>query len=192
MRPSSREEFLDHESIDMKKTIALTALALISTASLAADKAWYVGGDISSTQFKVEGEKERKTGFGLTVGCALNQNVAFELQARRMGKWKEDGVSLTANSLSASVLGIVPVSTEISLFARVGLSRNSLDLSEGNLTASVHKNKALIGFGADYAIDKNLGLRAEFVNLGSNKIGSGSDSVNVKMQQFNFGLNYAF
>lgn len=176
----------------MKKTIALAALALISTASFAADKAWYVGGDISSTQFKIEGDKDRETGFGLTVGYALNENVAFELQARRMGKWKQDGISLTANSLSASVLGIAPVSKEISLFARLGMSRNSLDFSQGNVSVSVHKNKALIGFGADYAIDKNLGLRAEFVNLGSNKIGSGSDSVSIKIQQFNFGLNYAF
>jgi len=176
----------------MKKMIALATLALMSTASFAADKAWYIGGDLSSTQFKVEGEKERKTGFGLTVGYTLNENIAFELQARRMGKWKEDGVALTANSLSASVLAIAPVSKEVALFARVGLSRNSLELSEGNASISVHKSKALIGFGADYAIDKNLGLRAEFVNLGSNKIGSGNDSVNIKIQQFNFGLNYAF
>ncbi|MEH0164924.1 outer membrane beta-barrel protein [Paucibacter sp. JuS9] len=176
----------------MKKIVALAALAFIAAHASAADKTWYIGGDISSSQFKAEGEKERKTGFGATLGYSLNENVAFELQARRMGKWKEDGVSITANAIHASVLGIAPITKEFSLFGRLGMSRNSLDLSQGNATYSLHKSKALFGFGGDYAFDKNLSLRAEYVNLGSNKIGTGTDSVNVKIQQFNVGLNYAF
>jgi len=176
----------------MKKTMALAALALISTGAFAADKTWYVGGDVSSSQFKIEGEKERKTGFGLLLGYTLNENVAFEVQARRMGKWKDGSASLTANSLSASVLGIAPISKEVSLFARVGLGRNTLDYTEGNLSISVHENKALIGFGVDYAFDKNLSLRGEYVNLGNNKIGSGSNQLGIKIDQFNIGLNYAF
>ncbi len=176
----------------MKKTIALAALALISTVSAAADKAWYLGADISSTKFEAVGESERKTGLGLSFGYVLNEHVAFEVQARRMGSWKEQGVSLTANSLSASVLGIAPIAQNFSLFARLGMARNSLDLTQGNLSASVHKNKALFGVGGSYAIDKALGLRAEYVTLGSNKIGSGSTALNLKIQQVNVGMTYAF
>lgn len=177
----------------MKKIIALAALAFIAAHASAADKTWYVGGDIGHSQFKAEGEKDSKTGFGATLGYSLNENVAFELQARRMGKWKEDGVSLSANALQASVLGIAPLTKEFSLYGRLGMGRNSLDLSQGNASFSLHKTKALFGFGGDYAIDKNLSVRAEYVNLGSNKIATtGANSVTVKIQQFNVGLNYGF
>lgn len=190
----------------MKKIIALAALAFIAAHASAADKTWYIGGDIGSTQFKADGDKERKTGFGATLGYSLNENVAFELQARRLGKatFNEtiSNVNYTStfkvNSLSVSVLGIVPLNNEFSLFGRLGYARNTLDLSikpsnaSASITADGHKNKALFGFGADYKIDKNLSLRAEYVNLGKNKISIAGGEAESKIQQFNFGVNYAF
>ncbi|QPF71841.1 porin family protein [Roseateles sp. DAIF2] len=176
----------------MKKAFVLAALAIAAGQTLAAGSAWYVGGDIGSSKFKVEGEKSSRTGFGGTVGYSLNENVAFEVQARRLGRWTLDGEKLSANSLSASVLGILPLSKEFSLYGRLGYARNSLDWSEGNVSVSVHKNKALIGFGGAYAIDKNWSLRAEYVNLGKNTIGSGADRFDVKINQFNLGAVYAF
>jgi len=56
----------------------------------------------------------------------------------------------------------------------------------------VHKTKALFGLGASYQLAKNVSLRGEYMNLGSNKLGSGADTVTVKMHQFNVGVNYAF
>lgn len=176
----------------MKKALVLAALAIAAGQVMAADNAWYVGGDIGSSKFKAEGEKSSRTGFGATVGYSLNPNVAFELQARRLGKWDADGGSLSANSLSASVLGIAPLSSQFAIYGRLGYARNSLDYSEGNVSVSVHKNKALFGFGGSYTIDKNWSLRAEYVNLGKNTIGSGADRVEVKIQQFNVGAVYAF
>jgi len=190
----------------MKKVIALAALAFIAAQASAAEKTWYVGGDISSTQFKADGDKERKTGFGATLGYSLSENFAIELQARRLGSasFSETIDSVTystkvrANSLSASVLGIVPVNNEFSLFGRLGYSRNSLDFSVKPSNASVtinadgHKNKVLYGFGGNYQFDKNLGLRLEYVNLGKNKINVAGAEAEAKIQQFNLGLNYSF
>lgn len=176
----------------MKKALVLAALAIAAGQVMAADNAWYVGGDIGSSKFKVEGEKSSRTGFGATVGYSLNPNVAFELQARRLGKWDLEGASLSANSLSASVLGIAPLSSQFAIYGRLGYARNSLDYTEDKVTVSAHKNKALFGFGGSYAIDKNWSLRAEYVNLGKNTIGSGADRVEIKVQQFNLGATYAF
>ena len=190
----------------MKKMIALAALAFVAAHASAADKTWYIGGDIGSTQFKADGDKERKTGFGATLGYSLNENFAIELQARRLGKASFTETvgavtynsTLKVNSLSASVLGIVPVNKEFSLFGRLGYSRNSLDLSTkasnvaGTVVFDGHKNKALFGFGGDYAFDKNLSLRAEYVNLGKNKVNIGGAELESKIQQFNLGVNYAF
>ena len=173
----------------MNKTlIALSLATLLTTPVLANEAGWYVGGDITSTKFKVEGESERKTGLGFFAGYALNQHIAFEGQVRRLGTWKEDGVELSANSISLSLLAKAPVSDSVALFGRIGFARNSLDLRDGNFSASVDDNKALFGVGADFALNKSLNLRAEYVNLGSNKI----DIVSIKVQQFNIGLSYRF
>lgn len=72
------------------------------------------------------------------------------------------------------------------------MGRNTLKVSEGNLSASEHKTKALFGICGDYRVAPNLSLRAEYVNLGNNKIGDGIDSITITIQQFNIGLNYAF
>jgi len=178
----------EREAVPMKKIFALTVLAFAAATASAADNSWYVGGDIGSTKFKVLGESDNKTGFGAVVGYKLNTNVAFELAARRLGTWKEDGDELSANALQVSALGILPLSNEFSLFARLGVSRNSLDLDEGRVSVSVHKTKAFFGLGGSYQIDKALSLRAEYANLGKNKI----DSVEIKIHQINVGLNYAF
>ncbi len=179
----------------MNKFIAAAALALIAGTASAApgtDSNFYIGADIGSSKFKVDGESGSKTGFGATLGYTLNPNVAFELSARRLGTWNKDGASAKANALQASVLGIAPITNEFSLYGRLGLTRNSVKATEGGYSGSVHKTKALFGLGASYQLAKNVSLRGEYMNLGSNKLGSGADTVTVKMHQFNVGVNYAF
>lgn len=176
----------------MKKTVLGLSLALLGAHALAADTTWYVGGDLSSTKFKVEGESERKTGLGLFAGYALNPNVAFEAQIRRFGSWDVEGIDVSANSLSVSMIGKAPMSDAFALFARVGMARNSIDVTEGGFSASAHENKALIGVGGEYALSKNSALRVEFVNYGNNKIGSGADQIAIKIQQYNVAFRYAF
>lgn len=176
----------------MKKTLISISLALLGPVAMAAQPAWYVGADLSSTKFKVEGESERKTGLGGFVGYAFNDSIALEAQARRLGSWDVEGTDVSANSLSLSLVAKTAVGQQFALYGRLGFARNSIDVSEGNFSASAHKTKALLGIGAEYQIDKQLALRGEFVNLGNNKIGSGADGVSIKMQQFNVGLSYAF
>lgn len=183
---------LKKSTYPMKKIFALAALAFAASTACAADNSWYVGGDIGSTKFKAQGDSSTRTGFGATVGYQLNTNVAFEASVRRLGSWKEDGIKLSANSLQLSALGIAPLNKEFSLFARLGVSRNSLDFTFSKVDFSLHKTKAFFGLGGAYQFDKALSLRAEYVNLGNNKISAGGESAEFKIHQFNLGLNYAF
>ena len=179
-----------------KKIIALAALAVLSSTAMAASAAdgtgFYGGVVIGSTQFKDEGGSENKTSFGAQLGYNFNANFAVEVQAQRLGKWSEDGFSLTANSANVSALGKLPVADNISVFVRAGYSRNTLKATEGNASGSIHKNKALVGVGADFKVASNISLRTEYVNFGKTTIGEGSDSVSIKMQQVNVGVNHAF
>ncbi|MDM4765818.1 porin family protein [Pelomonas sp. SE-A7] len=188
----------------IKNAIVLAALAISASQAMAAEPTWYIGGDIGRTEFKADGEKDSKTGFGFTLGYKLNENLAFELQGRRLGSATQSDVvgnityksTLRANSLSASVLGIAPLSKEFSLFGRLGYARNTLDYKVTstalNASADGHKNKALFGFGGDYQIDKNLGLRLEYVNLGKNTVKISGVELESKISQINLGLNFAF
>ncbi|PND37342.1 hypothetical protein C1O66_07230 [Paucibacter aquatile] len=176
----------------MKKIFALAALAFAATTACAADNSWYVGGDVGSTKFKGNGESDTKTGFGATVGYQLNTNVAFEASVRRLGSAKDSGVKLSVNAIQLSALGIAPINNEFSLFARLGVSRNSLDFTVNSAEVSFHKTKAFFGLGAAYQIDKALSLRAEYANLGNNKVDVAGVPLESKIHQFNLGLNYAF
>jgi OOP family OmpA-OmpF porin len=172
----------------MKKTLICMSLALLGAQAMAADAGWYVGGDLTSTKFKADGESERKTGIGAFGGYALNKHIAFEAQARVLGSWDVDGVDVSANSLSLSMLAKAPVAEQFVLFGRIGFARNSIDARQGGFSASAHESKALIGIGAEYLINKNMSVRGEFVNLGNNKI----NDFSVKIQQFSVGFAYRF
>ncbi|RQO63295.1 hypothetical protein DBR47_01755 [Paucibacter sp. KBW04] len=176
----------------MKKIFAAAALSLIAASASAAGNGWYVGADVGSTKFKNEGETITKTGFGALVGYSLSENVAFEATVRRLGSWDVDSVDTSANALQVSVLGILPLGNGFSLYGRLGASRNSLDASYQNVTASVSSTEAVFGLGAAYQINNNFSVRAEYADLGNNKIEAGNFSTKVKINQFNVGLNYAF
>lgn len=175
----------------MKKIFACAVLALLGSTAMAADTAWYVGGDLSSTKFKAFGDSERKTGLGVYGGFQLNENIAFEGQVRSLGRWEDQGDEMTASSVSASVLFKAPMGN-FALFGRVGYARNELKLDVGNASYTEHGSKALFGAGVEYMVAPHVALRAEYVNLGNNKIGSGVGSFNVKLEQFNLGASYRF
>ncbi len=173
----------------MKKMIVLAALAMLTSATMAADKTWYAGLDVGSTKFKLDGDSENKTSYGATLGYQVNKNLAFEVQGHRLGKWDEDGVGLTVNSASVSGLLMQPVADTTSLYLRLGATRNTLHATANGMSASINKTKVAFGLGADFSVASSLSLRTEYVNLGKNDIG---DGVSIKIQQFNVGLNYAF
>ncbi|MFY7864031.1 MAG: porin family protein [Roseateles sp.] len=170
----------------------MVGLAMMAAAASAAEQGIYVGGGIGSTRFESNGESESKTSFGATLGYTLNENVAFELQVRRLGEWKIEGSTVTANAVQASILGILPIANGFSVYGRLGYGRNSLDVSYAKTNVSVSNNELLVGAGAAYHFTKNLSARAEYNYLGENAISSGTDDMKVKIGQFNLGMNYAF
>ena len=174
----------------MKKLILLAALATLSTATLAADKTWYAGIDVGSTKFKADGDSENKTSYGAMLGYQVGPNLAFEIQAHRLGKWSVDGASATANAWNVSGLILLPVSDSITPYLRLGATRNTVHATiDGYGSGSLRKTKPLFGLGADFAVGARLSLRTEYAYLGANDLGEG---LSVKIQQFNLGLNYAF
>lgn len=187
----------------MKKTFALALLAA-STTYAAADGAWYAGGDVGSTKLSSDGGSDNRTGFGAFAGYKLNQNVAFELAARRLGSASDTeqygGYSVKTevklDAFQASVLGILPLSDAVSLYGRLGVGNNAIDASGSTsgvtVNASGNNTVALFGVGVNLQISKNIALRGEYTDLGSNDLTIVGTPISFKAQQVNVGMTYTF
>lgn len=184
----------------MKLKMAFLALAAFASLPALADdnnRGSYVGVDLGSTQFKVNGlGSERRLSLGASFGYQFNENFALENQIRRLGSWKIDsGIRANADSINLSLIGKVPLNKEFSLYGRLGVARNTVSVGYTNLSIAASQTKAVLGLGGEYRFDKNFSLRAEYANLGSTQLGDkslGVDPVKIKVQQLTVGLNYRF
>ncbi|MBA4343869.1 MAG: hypothetical protein C0423_17165 [Methylibium sp.] len=198
-----------HIEEKMKITISILALAAISSPALAADRTWYLGGDIGRTEFTTVPDNTHRNGVGVTLGAKVTENLAFELQLRHLGSWTTTTIVLgtqdgnvqfstdhSFTALGASVLGIMPLSEDFSLYGRLGYARHTMRVSGQSPAArsiSAHANQAFWGLGASYRVDKRLSLHLEFLKLGSPVFNLYNDYwVGGNIQQFNVGLKYAF
>lgn len=149
----------------MKKIIVLALAAACAAPVLAAD--FYVGADIGRNRFDDEGLKLNKTGFSFFGGYIINDNIAIEAGYRSLVDGTVSAGPLKANlkahALQLSGVFSLPVSTELSLFGRLGVNKVKAEFSSNvGQGASDSDTKALFGVGARYAVSKEVGLRVEF------------------------------
>lgn len=166
----------------MKKIIALAAIAALSTVAQA--DGFYVGGDVGKTSWKDDGETLKDTSFAVFGGYAFNDTVSLELGYRNLGKdtvtIAKVPVTVKGNALQLSAVLSAPLSADFSVFGRLGVNRLEAKASSAGVSEKDNETKALIGFGARYAISKQFGLRAEFQKPASN------------IKVFSFGADYRF
>jgi predicted porin len=133
----------------------------------------YVVGNIGSTAITDLGSK---VGFGGALGYKINENIAVEAGAQRLGKYTVSGSNVNASALNVSVVGSVPVDPKVSVFGRLGYG----SLTATATGASADTNSALFGAGVRYHLNQNLAVRGEYTRLASD---TGT---------FGVGLQYGF
>lgn len=148
----------------MKKIIVLALAAACAAPVLAAD--FYVGADVGRNRFDDEGMKLNKTGLSVFGGYIVSDNIAIEAGYRRLVNgtttFGSTKVDIDAHALQLSGLFSLPVSSELSLFGRLGVNSIKVKASAGARKGSDSDTKALVGFGARYALTKEVGLRVEY------------------------------
>lgn len=158
----------------MKKMMAVAMAAALAAPAFAGD--FYVGADLGRSSIKggsdyVNGVKVsvadgNGTAVNLYGGYKLNETVSFEAGYRTLGSVTASAlganVDVKANALQISAVAFLPVSSDFSVFGRVGVNRVSLEASYKGVSNTDHTTKALVGFGGRYAINKEVGLRAEY------------------------------
>lgn len=171
----------------MKKIIGLAIGAALSTTAQA--EGFYIGADVGQARVKDQGETFKDTGFNLYGGYLFNENVAIEGGYRTLGKdtisvklpaQPAVDVTVKASALQLSAVLSAPLSKEFSVFGRVGVNRIEVKASALGESDKDSETKALVGFGARYAINKQIGLRAEFQKAASN------------VRIFSAGVDYRF
>lgn len=160
----------------MKSFVRHTALALaLSCIAGTASAQFYVGGDVGST--RAEGLSS-STGIGLFAGYDFNQYFSVEAGYRRLGNFDVAGTGnkLRLNTTQVSAIGGYPIGDSFKVYARLGYSFLT---ASGSSSYNID-NAVLLGFGGQYAITKDIALRAEYSRVASD------------VRQINLGVAYKF
>ena len=145
----------------MKNIIALALAATLAAPAFAASD-FYIGGDVGQTRISEGGLKFKSTGASIYGGYQLTSNIAIEAGYRNLGSDTVAGVKIKGSALQASALFLAPLSTDFSLFGRLGVNRVEAKASAAGQSFKDNETKAFFGFGGRYAVSKQVGLRVEF------------------------------
>jgi OmpA-OmpF porin, OOP family len=143
--------------------------------------------DFSSNGVAQETIRDGDLGFTGAIGVQLNRNWAIEANFIQLGKFsykytqgantQEDVYEVSG--WGGSVLPTVPLTRNLSLFGRLGVLagqtrntiRNAAPAYNGSISSvQVNTTSLLSGFGAQYFLNRDIGLRVEYQNLG--KVGT--------------------
>lgn len=116
------------------------------------------------------GDSDFDTGFKLFAGQQFHRNFAWEAQytdfgdrnERRFGTFGE----ASAWSLGGSLVGLLPVSPEFSLFGKLGAHYAKVKFSAPGVSFSDSDVDLGIGAGLSYRLTPQLALRAEIEDIG--------------------------
>jgi OOP family OmpA-OmpF porin len=167
------------------------AAALIVIAGLAASTAHaeglYVGGSLGTPKFQDPVNGISGSGSGLAgklfIGDTLTSNFAIEAGLAKLGRIKGDAGDVKAHAEFVDAVGILPLSQQVALHASLGLAHVSLDTPTGNASG----NGLKLGLGAQYALSRQLALRADWERYRPSAFGT-----KPNIDQFTVGAQYSF
>lgn len=163
----------------------------IAGVGLGYGKIEFYPADFSSGGVANETIRDADLGFTGSLGIQFNRNWGAEVNFIQLGKfsYKYDVGGNTQEDVyevsgwGFSLLPTVPITKNFSLFGRLGALasqtrltvRNPFPNFDGSITAmQVNTTTFLSGFGAQYFLNRDFGIRVEYQNLG--KVGTTASS----------------
>lgn len=120
------------------------------------------------------------TSFKLFLGQQFHPNLAWEAQVVNFGERDNRpyfGSKTSAWSAGGSLVGLLPLSTDFSLFGKVGLHYVKTRTTFPTYSSSNSDVSLGVGIGGRYRLTQQLSLRMEFED-----IGDGGDLFSVGLQ----------
>ena len=195
----------------MKKTsLALLAAAgmAMSSAAMAqgkGDKGWYLGATFGQSSMDLEDCgggvdcDDEDTAWRILGGYQVNRNFAIEVGYHELGTATQSIPGLAtldfkANAFELLAVGMLPINNQFSLYGKAGIYRGEVKATLNVLGSSDSLKETntdlTFGFGAQFNVTRELGLRAEwqrYTSMGDNAT-IGESDVDV----MSLGLVYRF
>lgn len=142
------------------KKIALAVLLTAFAAPVFAE-GMYVGISAGQNKYDEPTLTDNTTNsFGILGGYTLNENFAVEASYTSLGTLDvAPGFSVKGSVIGVSGVGSFPVSSEFSLFAKLGLAQSKIDVTG---QASESKSGTTFGIGGQYNVTPGIGIRVGF------------------------------
>ncbi|MBP7580610.1 MAG: porin family protein [Vogesella sp.] len=196
----------------MKKLIIATLFAAAGTTAFAADTGTYVFGNlgVSANQWTLKDGSAAKAGvsdkkvknddatsgmFEVGVGQRVNDNFAVEGSYLNHGDGTElkGAGKLDYDAFRVAALGIIPVNDQFEVYGKV--SANHIRSKFTSSTAALQGSKDStfgvgLGLGANYKLNKQVSLRAEYDGIGNIKHKEITDTAPVGALKV--GMTYRF
>lgn len=74
---------------------------------------------------------------------------------------------MQSSALQPSLVASMPVAQDVSPYGRLGVNRIKVTAEHAGSGSTASKSKALVGFGAAYALSQQASVRGEFQKLAS-------------------------
>jgi len=195
-----------------KNIVLIAAAAILSgAASLPANAVdFYVGGAVGASNFGNTGTaqegvsaKRRDVGYKVLLGARFMPELAIEGGYTDLGKAKFNLAvpggavvgNLNGSGIFVDAVGTLPINSDWSAFAKVGMLSGKIKVSVGMAGQSDSLSDtvtgARFGFGATYSVTKAVSIRTEWErSRGDATLGGQSVKGNVDL--LSVGLNYSF
>lgn len=152
----------------MKKFVFLLLSLLISLPAFAADSGPYVALDVqnwTTTNNSIFGNP----GVGIRVagGYHFLPYIGVEVGYSQSGDSSSVlGAKYNVSSLQAAAVGTYSINDMFDVFAKLGAAANKISTSGPITCTSCSKTDVLIGVGGQYNINRNVGIRLQYEDLG--------------------------
>jgi len=155
------------------KIIAIALLSALSVPAFADDSGFYLGldyiqmnlGNLSTVEGA--GSSQPSGSYRIDGGYNFTQNWGAEIGYFGIGNASDgsgNGVSL--NSSYVAGVGTYPINELFDVFGKLGVAVNQLSNANG-CTVCGAQTELMYGVGADFNINKNVGIRVQYENLGN-------------------------
>jgi OOP family OmpA-OmpF porin len=149
----------------MKRVVIAVLLSAFAAApAVAADTGLYIGAKFGSVNYGYGNVyNNSQAGYGLLGGFTVNDYFAIEAEFNRLGGFDTTSSIIKGKSFGFSGVGTLPLSSEFSLFGKMGITSSSLeDSPQPGAPAGVYTytNTGLsIGFGGQFNINEAAAIR---------------------------------
>ena len=156
------------------KKIAIVALlsAFVATPALADNTGqMYIAGDLGAATYSNMSPFPNPGVIRLAFGSHFSPNLAAEVGYSKFGDSTLTGpggsATISASSFQIAAIGSLPLNPQFDLTGKLGFSHNSADLSSTfGATASTSQSSVLFGVGAQYHMNSQVSIRAQYENYG--------------------------